>query len=162
MTEYRESLYNVLMTKKTQGIWDALIIPFVARYYLWFARISFFIIYFYFGLIKIVATSPAAPLVYALERQTLPFIPFETFYIGFSLFEMFIGVLFLFPKYTKLVFVLFLLHMVTTMLPLFILPAFAWQSAFIPTLDGQYMIKNLILISLACAILVNTKRSKSS
>lgn len=142
-------------------MWDNTIIPFIRKYYLWFGRVSFFVIYFYFGVIKLFSTSAAAPLVYALERQTLPFIPFQQFYIGFSLFEMLIGVLFLFPRFTRLVFVLFIIHMGTTMMPLFILPAFAWQSTLVPTLEGQYMIKNLILISLACSILVNTKRKKA-
>lgn len=141
-------------------MWDKTIIPFVRRYYLWAARISFFIIYFYFGAIKLFAESSAQPLVYALERQTLPFIPFQTFYVGFSIFEMLIGVLFLFPRLTKLVFVLFMIHMVTTMMPLVLLPSYSWQSMFVPTLEGQYMIKNLILISLACSILVNTKAKK--
>lgn len=141
-------------------MWDKTIIPFIRKYYLWGARISFFIIYFYFGAIKLLATSAAAPLVYALERQTLPFVPFQSFYVGFSLFEMLIGLLFLFPRATKLVFVLFMIHMVTTMLPLVILPSYAWQSFGVPTLEGQYMIKNLILISLACSILVNTKIKK--
>lgn len=141
-------------------MWERVIIPFIRRYYLWFARFSLFIVYFYFGAIKIFSTSPAAPLVYALQEKTIPFIPFQPFYMGFSMFEMLIGVLFLIPRFTKLVFVLFIIHMTTTMMPLVILPSYTWQSAFVPTLDGQYMIKNLILIALACSILVNTKSKK--
>jgi uncharacterized membrane protein YphA (DoxX/SURF4 family) len=141
-------------------MWDNLITPFIKKYYLWFGRIAFFIIYFYFGAIKIFSTSPAAPLVYALHEQTIPFTPFQTFYICFSLFEMLIGVLFLIPRFTRLVFVLFVIHIFTTMMPLIILPSYAWQSTFVPTLDGQYMIKNLILIALASSILVNTKEKK--
>src|SRR3989344_8196831 len=102
-------------------MWDGVIIPFIKKYYIWFARISFFIIYFYFAAIKIFSTSPAATLVYALHAQTIPFIPFQQFYIGFSLFEMMIGVLFLIPRFTRLVFVLFIIHMVTTMMSLIIL-----------------------------------------
>ena len=141
-------------------MWDNIVNPLIRRYYLWFGRFSFFIVYFYFGAIKIFSTSPAGPLVYALHAQTIPFIPFQPFYIGFSLFEMLIGVLFLIPRFTRVVFVLFILHMITTTLPLIILPSYSWQSAFVPTLDGQYIIKNLILISLACSILVNTKGKK--
>ncbi len=149
------------MAKIIDGIWDKKIIPFISSWYLFFARVSFFIIYFYFGLVKLIGNSSAGPLVYALERQTLPFIPFNTFYLSFSLFEMLIGVLFLFPRATKLVFILFIVHIATTMMPLFVLPAYSWQSVFIPTIEGQYMIKNLVLIALACSILVNTKSKKS-
>ena len=141
-------------------MWDKIVISFIGRFYVWFGRVSFFVIYFYFGALKIFSTSPAGPLVYALHTQTIPFIPFQPFYIGFSLFEMLIGILFLIPKLTRLVFVLFILHILTTMLPIIILPGYVWQSAFVPTLDGQYIIKNLILISLAASILVNTKEKK--
>ncbi len=148
------------MRKIVDDIWDKKIIPFISLWYLIFARISLFIIYFYFGLIKIIGNSSAEPLVYALERQTIPFIPFNTFYLSFSLFEMLIGVLFLFPRATRLVFILFTIHIITTMMPLFILPAYSWQNAFTPTIEGQYMIKNLVLIALVCSILVNTKAKK--
>lgn len=141
-------------------MWERIVTPFVRKNYLAFSRISLFIVYFYFGAIKVFSTSPAAPLVYALHEQTISFIPFKPFYVGFSLFEMLIGVLFLIPKFTKVVFILFILHMGTTMLPLVLLPTYSWESAFVPTLEGQYMIKNLVLIALACSILVNSKRTK--
>ncbi|MBP6913340.1 MAG: hypothetical protein KBC00_01895 [Candidatus Levybacteria bacterium] len=150
------------MLRTNDYFWEKRLVPFISSWYLYFARLSLFIIYFYFGFIKILGSSPAGPLVYALERQTLPLIPFNVFYISFSLFEMLIGVLFLFPRLTRLVFILFVIHIATTMMPLFILPAYSWQSTFIPTIEGQYMIKNIALIALACSILVNTKIKKKS
>lgn len=139
-------------------MWEKMIIPFIRKYYLWFGRIALFTVYFYFGAIKIFSTSPAAPLVYALHEKTISFIPFQPFYIGLSLLEMLIGVLFLIPRFTHLVFILFIIHMATTMMPLVILHSYAWQSAFVPTLEGQYMIKNLVLIALVCSIIVNSKK----
>ncbi|HYM64904.1 MAG TPA: hypothetical protein VES68_00240 [Candidatus Sulfotelmatobacter sp.] len=139
-----------------ESFWNTAI-PFIKKYYVWFARLSFFIIYFWFGILKIFDTSPANPLVYALQQKTLPFLSFSQFIIFFSLYEMLIGILFLIPKLTRLTFILFILHMVTTVMPLFLLPQFSWQGFLTPTLEGQYMIKNLILIALASSILVNTK-----
>jgi hypothetical protein len=37
-------------------------------------------------------------------------------------------------------------------LPLFFLPEVSWQSAFVPTLTGQYIIKNVVIIALAMGI----------
>jgi uncharacterized membrane protein YphA (DoxX/SURF4 family) len=133
---------------------------FIKKYYLTFARVSFFIVYFWFGILKIFGNSPASPLVRALQEKTIPFLSFGQFIVIFALFEMLIGILFLFPKFTRLVFVLFILHMGMTLMPLIFVPEYSWQGFLVPTLEGQYMVKNLILISLASSILVNTKNKK--
>jgi uncharacterized membrane protein YkgB len=123
-----------------------------------FARLSMFVIYFWFGLLKLMDTSPANPLVASLLERTMPFMSFETFNMWFALFEMLIGILFLFPKLTKLVFGLLVLHMITTFMPLVILPQVTWQSAMTPTLEGQYIIKNLLIISVALFLAAGFKK----
>lgn len=124
------------------------------------ARISLFIVYFWFGFLKIIDVSPANPLVMDLQQKTLPFFSFEVFITLFALYEMLIGILFLFPKAIRLVIPLFIAHMVMTTMPLVLLPQIAWQSPFVPTLEGQYMIKNLVLIALALALASNIKPLK--
>jgi hypothetical protein len=42
--------------------------------------------------------------------------------------------------------------MVGTFLPLVTLPAVTWQGAFLPTMEGQYIIKNLLIISGAMVV----------
>jgi uncharacterized membrane protein YkgB len=117
-----------------------------------FGRFSLFVVYFWFGILKIVAVSPANPLVEDLLERTLPFLTFKTFNAGLAFFEMLIGILFLFPKATKAVLVLLFVHMITTFMPLVMLPQVTWQSPFVPTLEGQYIIKNLLIISVAIFI----------
>lgn len=141
-------------------MWDKTIIPFIKNNYLWFGRIALFLVYFWFGFLKLIGESPASPLVQALQEKILPFVSFSQFIVFFALFEMLIGVLFLIPKFTRFVFALFIFHMGMTLLPLFLVPVYSWQGFLVPTLEGQYMVKNLILISLACSILVNTKGDK--
>lgn len=143
-------------------MWNTIIIPFIASLYIPFARFSLFLVYFWFGILKILDTSPANPLVAALQQKTLPFLSFQQFIIYFALFEMLIGILFLIPRLTRVVYVLFILHMGMTMMPLILLPTFAWQGFLTPTLEGQYMIKNLVLIALASAILVSTQKKTAS
>lgn len=113
------------------------------------SRISLFIVFFWFGILKIIGTSPANPLVQKLFEKTVPFISFEIFIILFGAYEMLIGILFLIPKRKKLALFLLVPHMIATFLPLFLLPNVTWQNFFTPTLEGQYIIKNLVIIALA-------------
>lgn len=114
-----------------------------------FARFSLFLVYFWFGILKVFDLSPATPLVNSLQEQTLPFIQAQQFIFLFGLFEVVIGIGFLIPRITKVVFYVFLFHMATTIMPLFVLPQVVWVNLFIPTLEGQYIIKNIVLIALA-------------
>lgn len=150
------------MKKKELNLWDNTLMPFIGTVYTPFARLSFFILYFWFGILKIFDTSPANPLVAALQEKTLPFLTFEQFIIFFALYEMLIGILFVFPRLTKITYVLFILHMGTTFMPLFLLPEYSWQGFLTPTLEGQYMIKNVVLIALASSILVSTVKNKKA
>jgi uncharacterized membrane protein YkgB len=116
------------------------------------ARIAIFVVYFWFGFLKLLGVSPAGPLVQALFEKTIWFMPFPTFYFLFSLFEMAIGVLFLIRGLERLAIFLLGLHLVTTILPLFLLPQIAWQGFLVPTLEGQYIIKNILIAAIAIVI----------
>lgn len=118
----------------------------------WFSRFSLFLVYFWFGILKVVAESPANPLVSSLLEKTLPFMTFETFIVLLGVFEVLIGILFLLPKFTRVVIPLLTVHMITTVMPLILLPQIAWSAPFVPTLEGQYMIKNILIIALAIGI----------
>ena len=115
-----------------------------------YARLSLFIIYFWFGILKVFMVSHANPLVTDLLNVTfLKVIPTHTFLILFGIFEMIIGVMALVKKWNKIFFILVVLHLFTTAMPLVLLIDVAWGSLFVPTLVGQYIIKNLALLSLA-------------
>lgn len=116
------------------------------------ARFSLFLVYFWFGALKVFDLSPATPLVTALQRETIPFMNLGQFIFLFGIFEVLLGIGFLIPKLTKVVFLLFLFHMATTTLPLFVLPHTVWVGFLVPTLEGQYIVKNIVLISLALII----------
>lgn len=116
------------------------------------ARISLFIVFFWFGFLKIIDTSPANPLVEELLNKTLPFIDFSQFIVLFGILEMIIGITFLIPKTERLTIALLVPHMVTTFLPLIFLPNITWKSFLVPTLEGQYIIKNLVIIALAISL----------
>ncbi len=131
---------------------DASLIGFFRRYWVGVARFGFFVVFFWFGILKVLGLSPAGPLVQALFERTIHFMPFHTFYIAFGLFEMLIGILFLFKRVERVVLPLLLLHMITTIMPLFLVPEATWQRFLVPTLEGQYIIKNLVLIAAGMGI----------
>jgi uncharacterized membrane protein YkgB len=116
------------------------------------ARIALFIVFFWFGILKIIGTSPANPMVMDLMHATLPFMTWEVFIVLFSIYEMIIGLTFLIPKLERLAIALLMPHMVMTMLPLIFLSDMTWQGFLTPTLEGQYIIKNLVIIALAVSI----------
>jgi hypothetical protein len=109
-------------------------------------------VFIWFGGLKVLGLSPASTLVQELFNTTVTFVPFDTFYILFAWFEVIIGVLFLFPKMTRIVIPLLFIHMITTFGPLVLLPSETWDGFMIPTLTGQYIIKNLVIIAVAMGI----------
>lgn len=119
----------------------------------WISRISISIIYIWFGVVKVIGLSAATPLVEKLFNVTLSsFIEFQTFFIIFSLFEIVIGILFLIPKLTKLTTSLFFFHIFLAFGPIVLLVNDSWQGFLVPTLEGQFILKNIILIALVINI----------
>jgi uncharacterized membrane protein YkgB len=132
---------------------DERVLTFLWKYSDEIGRATLAIIFIWFGWLKVVALSPAAGLLGILLDSTfLSIIPYDIFLVTFGLVEVAIGVLFLIPKMERIAILFLLIHMVTTILPLFMLPEVAWQSPLIPTLEGQYMLKNVALIALALGI----------
>jgi uncharacterized membrane protein YkgB len=131
---------------------DRAIIHTTRRAFPTIARYALAIIFIWFGGLKVLQLSPASPLVASLLEATLPFISFKTFIIAFGWFEVAVGIAFLMPKAERLAICLLFGHMITTVLPLILLPNIAWSGFAVPTLEGQYMIKNIALIALAIGI----------
>lgn len=110
---------------------------------------SLSIVFFWFGLLKPLGMSPAQSLV---ERTVFWFDP--TWFVPFlGIWEMAIGLLMLSKRTIRYSLGLLFLQIPGTFLPLMICPEVTFQSApFALTLEGQYIIKNLILIAAAIAV----------
>lgn len=125
------------------------------------AHIALFVVFFWFGSLKLFGLSPANELVHELLLK-IPIMnmwPFESFIFWLGLFEMAIALLFLFKKTTRIAIFLLLPHMCTTILPLFLLTHITWQSFLIPTLEGQYIIKNIVIVALALSVVLENKKN---
>jgi uncharacterized membrane protein YkgB len=131
---------------------DIKLIHFFKRYSVPMARFGLFVVFFWFGILKVAGLSPASGVVQRLFESTIHFVPFATFLICFGLFEMLIGVLFLIKGAERIVLPLLLVHMITTFGPLVLLPSETWSQFAVPTMEGQYIIKNLVIIAAAMGI----------
>ena len=117
-------------------------------------RISFGIIFFWFGILKPFGLSAAEPLL----KATVAWLPFgrpDVWLIVIGWWVVVIGVTFLFKKTTRIAIGLLLLQMVGTFMPLLFLPEVVYQngnSIYLPTMEGQYILKNLMIIAAAMVI----------
>lgn len=117
-------------------------------------RMSLAIIFVWFGILKPLGLSPAAPLVRATTAWMPLFGPDQWVAI-IGWWEVAIGLTFLFRATTRVAIALLAMQMVGTFLPLILLPGVTFQAGHIPyapTVEGQYIIKNLLIISAALVL----------
>lgn len=131
---------------------DLKLIEYFKRLFIPVSRVAIFLVYFWFGILKIFNLSPAGPLAQALIDRTIGHQYFNSLYVVLAVFECIIGILFLFPKLTRIVIPLLFIHMIIVCSPLLLVPDIAWVAPFVPTLEGQYIIKNGVIIAVAIGI----------
>jgi len=123
--------------------------PFSARTVEFLLRFSLALVYAWFGLLKLLETSPAHDLVAA----TLPIVSPETAVTTLGLWEVALAVLLLIPRCTVYTLTLFGLHMAGTFLPLLTLQEVTWTEGTVGlTLTGQYILKNVVFLAAGAAI----------
>lgn len=135
---------------------DQKVISFFRGSHLLVARVALFVVFFWFGALKLLDLSPAGPLAIALTEKTVGMQYFDTLFTLLALLECIIGILFLFPKAVRFTIPLLFFHMIIVCSPLFLLPELTWQDTLVPTLEGQYIIKNLVVIAVAFGIAAHT------
>ncbi len=118
-------------------------------------RISLGVIFFWFGILKYFPDmSPAEDLA----RQTFAILTFGLIPQNLAIkilatWECAIGLGLLLGKSMRVVLLLLVLQMVGAMSPILLFPEKVFvQIPWVPTLEGQYIIKNLVLISAAIVL----------
>lgn len=122
--------------------------------------ISIGIVYLWFGLLKFFPhLSPAEDLAKdTIERITFGFLPSQVSIILLAILEVGIGMLFLLNIYRRETIILASFHMLCTFFPLFLFIDRSFSIApFIFTLLGQYIVKNLIIVSALVTLWRNDK-----
>ena len=128
---------------------DEKIAGWMAKYGVPLLRYSIAIVFIWFGILKPLGISSAAELV---ARTVVWFSP-DWFVSFLGWWEVVIGLTLLYRPTIRVSIFLLFLQMPGTMLPLFVLPDVCFtQIPFGLTMEGQYIIKNLVLISAALVI----------
>lgn len=119
------------------------------RYGFFLLRISLGIVFFWFGALKPLHLSPADDLV----TKTVVWFPPNVFIPILGVWEMAIGLFMLYRPTVRIALALLFLQMPGTALPLLLLPHVCFTHfPYGLTLEGQYIIKNLTLISAAIVV----------
>jgi uncharacterized membrane protein YkgB len=132
---------------------DKRVILFLREHHAVISRIALFIIFFWFGILKIPNISPAGPLVTDLLEVTFLGWVDPIFFVQiFGVFEVVLAFLILIPKLERITFALLAFHLFTTVMPLFLIPHVVWDGFLLPNITGQYIIKNVALLSLGLVL----------
>lgn len=129
---------------------DKKIVLWLGHYGLKALRFSIAIIFIWFGFLKVIDYSPATELV----KQTVYWVDSSWFIPFLGWWEVIIGFCFLFRPMIRVGIFLLVPQMAGTFLPLIVLSNVVFQqgSFLLPTLEGQYIIKNLVIIAAAMVI----------
>lgn len=145
------------MHRSSREALDLRIIAFFNRTAIPVARIALFVVFFWFGIIKLLGLSPAGPLAEALTARTVGSELFTPLFISIALLECVIGILFLIPKAVRIVIPLLFFHLLVVCSPLVLVPNMTWHAPLVPTLEGQYIIKNVVIVAVAFYIAAHTE-----
>jgi len=118
-------------------------------------RISLGVIFFWFGMLKFFAgLSPAEALaIQTIDILTFGLIGPETVRFGLAFWEVLIGIGLIFNVLLRETLLLMFLQMLGTMTPIILLPDKVFNIfPYALTLEGQYIFKNLVVISAGIVI----------
>lgn len=139
---------------------DYAVVRIMSAYGIHLLRWAIAIVYLWFGGLKLINASPASDLVV----QTVFWLPPHAALLFIGGWEVLIGVglLFTHPLVLRTTLFLLWLQIAGTFQVFFLLPQVAFQGGnpFLPTLEGQYAIKNLVLIT-AGLVIGSTVRRKA-
>ena len=129
---------------------DKKLTDWMATYGLLILRIGLGIVFLWFGVLKFFeGLSPAEDLV----RNTIYFVDPDFFLPILAAWESLIGIGLITGKFLRVTILLLFLQMPGTALPLLILPEKVWTVfPYGLTLEGQYIVKNLVLIGAGLVI----------
>lgn len=129
---------------------DGHITAWMARHGVTLTRLSLGLVFLWFGAIKFVpGWSPAADLaVRTIDRLTFGMVGSETSLPVLAVWESAIGLGLLTGQWLRATLLLLFVQMLGTLTPLVIFPSETFVAfPYAPTLEGQYIIKNLVLVT---------------
>ena len=153
--------------KYLRGKWfnkiDPIITGWMNDYGLLLLRISVGIVFLWFGVLKFFPGVSAAQdlAIRTIQLLTFNLVPETLIINGLALWEVIIGIGLISGKFMRETLLLLFLQMIGTFTPIFLFPSEVFNYIpYGPTLEGQYIIKNIVIIS-AAIVLGGSLRSRS-
>lgn len=134
---------------------DRRITGWMAAHGVFVLRMALGFVFFWFGALKLVpGLSPAEDLAgRTIEQLTFGVIPASVALPVLALWEVAIGLGLLLGRWMRVTLLLLFVQMAGTITPLFLFPEETFVSfPFVPTLEGQYIIKNVVLVAAAIVL----------
>jgi len=134
---------------------DIALTRWMARYGIFLLRISVGIVFFWFGILKYFpGLSPADDLATrTITTLTFGVISGHVALYLLATLEVVIGIGLIFGIFLREILLLLFFQMLGTITPLFLFTSEAFtRIPYAPTLEGQYIIKNIIIVSAGIAI----------
>ena len=154
LTRLEEALLEVRLTPTAHRL-DERVVDWLARHSIVFLRVSLGIVFFWFGALKFFAgVSPAEQLATkTLDVLTFGFVPPSVSIVLLAVWECFIGLGLILGVALRAALLLLFLQMVGTFTPMLFFPGDVFAGiCLVPTFEGQYIIKNIVLISGALVV----------
>jgi len=128
---------------------DATLTSLMDRWSIPALRAALGIVFVWFGGLKVLGVSPAADLV----ASTVYIVPADLFVPILGVWEVLIGLCLFYRPLTRVGLLLLALQLPGTFLPLVLLPEVVYVTfPYALTVEGQYIVKNLVIIAAALTI----------
>jgi uncharacterized membrane protein YkgB len=139
---------------------DHAAVGFMERHGIAALRVALAIVFIWFGVLKVVDRSPVEDIV----KETIFFLPGDPFFRLLGCLEIAIGVGLLVPVALRLTLLVFWAQMAGTFLTLFVLPDRSFQGGnpLLLGVLGEFVVKNLVLMSAGLVIYASIRRQRDS
>ena len=140
---------------------DQSLVRFMSAYGIHLLRLAIAIVYLWFGALKMINASPAGELVVRTVFWLPPSVALR--FIGSWEVLIGIGLLFVHPLVLRVTLFLLWLQIAGTFQIFFLLPDETFQGGnpLLPTLEGQYAIKNIVLMTAGLVIGSTVRRART-
>lgn len=129
---------------------DEIVLAMLQRWSIPVLRVALGLVFIWFGALKAIGASPVATMI----QETFSFLPIHQFLLILGAWEMVIGVGIILKRALRCVLILLGIHLAGTFVALWFNPPhfFVQGSPFFLTADGEFVIKNLVLMAAGLVI----------
>lgn len=113
-------------------------------------RVSLGLVFIWFGVLKTIGVSPVVGMI----QQTYTFLPIHLFVLILGGWEMLIGICMILKRALRCALILMCIHLTGTFLAVYLAPGhfFLQGIPFLLTADGEFVMKNMVLMAAGLVI----------